>query len=112
MAKRALKEKLITIPEVKKLLENIKEEELDQLQRRTLDYASKFSKTNAESAETLRKNLVEKFELTEEEAVQIINSMPETIEELRIFLGGGRKIIETQKLEAMLKLLAEYRKKE
>jgi len=112
MAKRALKEKLITIPEVKKLLENIKEEELDQLQRRTLDYASKFSKTNAESAETLRKNLVEKFELTEEEAVQIINSMPETIEELRIFLGGGRKIIETQKLETMLKLLAEYRKKE
>jgi len=112
MSKKASKEKLVTVPEVKKLLESMKEEELDQLQRRTLDYASKFSKTDVESSEILRKNLVEKFEVTEEEAVQIINSMPETIEELRVFLGGGRKIIETQKLEAMLELLAEYRKTE
>ena len=112
MSKKASKEKLVTVPEVKKLLESMKEEELDQLKRRTLDYASKFSKTDVESSEILRKNLAEKFEVTEEEAVQIINSMPETIEELRVFLGGGRKIIETQKLEAMLELLAEYRKTE
>lgn len=110
MSKKPLREKLVTVPEVKKLLGSMKEEELDQLQRRTLDYASKFSKTNAESVETLKKELTEKFELTEEEAVQIINSMPETLEELRVFLGGGRKIVETKKLEAMLNLLEDYRK--
>jgi len=50
--------------------------------------------------------------LEEEEAVQIVNSMPESIEELRTFLAGGRKIIETSKLEAIIQLLNEYRKKE
>jgi DNA-directed RNA polymerase subunit F len=56
--------------------------------------------------------LIEEFEMTEEEAVQIINAMPESIQEIRVFLAGGRKIIETSKLEKILVFLNEYRKKE
>lgn len=58
------------------------------------------------------KKLVEDFEVEEEEAVQIINAMPESIHEIRVFLSGGRKIIETSKLENILAFLNEYRKKE
>jgi DNA-directed RNA polymerase subunit F len=37
--------------------------------------------------------------------------MPESIEEIRTFLAGGRKIVETSKLKGILALLDEYRKK-
>jgi len=36
--------------------------------------------------------------------------MPESIEEIRVFLGGGRKIIETSKLQEILSFLDEHRK--
>ena len=110
MAKKATTEKNLTIPQVKKLLESLGEENLDQFQRRTLDYASKFSKVYPKATEKLIKKLVEKFGLEEEEAIQIVNCMPKSVEELRVFLSGGRKIVETSKLEAIVNLLDEYRK--
>ena len=112
MARKALKERSITVPQVKETLEAIGEERLNQFQRRTLDYAAKFSKVDSEMAETLVNKLVEQFELEEEEAVQIINCMPESIQELRVFLAGGRRMMETSKLERMLAFLDEYRKRE
>ncbi len=110
MAKKAITEKNLTIPQVKKLLVSLGEENLDQFQRRTLDYASKFSKVDAEASEKLIEELVEKFGLEEEEAIQVVNCMPKSVEELRVFLSGGRKIIETSKLEAIVNLLDEHRK--
>jgi len=41
-----------------------------------------------------------------------VNCMPESIEEIRVFLAGGRKIVETSKLQGILSLLDEYRKRE
>jgi len=38
--------------------------------------------------------------------------MPESIEEIRVFLAGGRKIVEMSKLQEILNLLDEYRKRE
>ena len=108
---KPLKEKILTLPEVKEILESLGEENLDQFQRRTLDYATKFSKIDSKSAKELVKKLVEEHGLEEEEAVQIVNCMPESIEELRTFLAGGRKIVETSKLEAIIGLLNEYRQK-
>jgi DNA-directed RNA polymerase subunit F len=110
MAKNAIREKNLTIPQVKKLLISLGEENLDQFQRRTLDYASKFSKVDAEASEKLMEKLMEKFGLEEEEAIQVVNCMPKSVEELRVFLSGGRKIIETSKLEAIVNLLDENRK--
>ena len=110
--KRILKIQPVTIPQVKALLESLGEENLDQFQRRSLDYAAKFSKIDAEKAEKLLAELKEMELLDEEEAVQIVNCMPKSIEELRVFLAGGRKIVETAKLESILSLLDKYRKKE
>ena len=112
MSRKALKERPITIPQVKETLEAIGEEQLDQFQRRSLDYAAKFSKVDSGMAETLVNKLVEQFELEEEEAVQIINCMPEKIQEIRVFLTSGRRIMETSKLERILAFLDEYRKRE
>jgi len=110
MEKKELAEKRLTLPQVKKLLGSMGEENLDQFQRRTLDYAAKFSKVDSETAEKLLEKLVVGFGLEEDEAVQIVNCMPETVEELKVFLAGGRKIVETSKLEAIVQLLNESRK--
>ena len=109
MSKREVSENRLTLPQVKKILEVIGEENLDQFQRRTLDYVSKFSKVDPEKAEELLQTLVKEYEIDEAEAIQIINCMPETVDELRVFLAGGRKIIETAKLHSIVALLNENR---
>lgn len=109
MGQRELSETRLTLPQVKKVLESIGEENLDQFQRRTLDYVNKFSKVEPAKAEELVEMLVKEYELDEVEAVQIINCLPETVDELRVFLAGGRKIIETQKLEKIVSILNENR---
>ncbi len=110
MPRKGLRERMLTVPEVKKALELIGEEKLDQFQRRSLDYASKFAKVDDEKAETIVDALGDKFGLEKEEAIQIVNCMPESIEEIRVFLGGGRKIIETSKLKEILSFLDDNRK--
>ncbi len=112
MARKALKERIITVPQVKEALEAIGEERLDQFQRRSLDYATKFTKVDPDKVDTIVKEFLEKFEVEEEETVQIINAMPESIQEIRVFLSGGRRIIESSKLEKILAFLNKYRKKE
>ncbi|MBM4400868.1 MAG: RNA polymerase Rpb4 [Crenarchaeota archaeon] len=109
MGKSELSENRLTLPQVKKALEAIGEENLDQFQRRTLDYVNKFSKVDAAKAKKLLEKLVKEFGLDEAEAVQVVNCMPETVDELRVFLAGGRKIIETTKLEAIISLLNDNR---
>jgi DNA-directed RNA polymerase subunit F len=112
LARKALKERTITVPQVKEALDSIGEEQLDQFQRRSLDYATKFAKVEPIAVDILLKKLVDDFEVDKEEAVQIVNAMPESIQEIRVFLAGGRKIIETSKLEKILAFLNKYRKKE
>ena len=109
MSKREVSESRLTLPQVKKVLETIGEENLDQFQRRTLDYVNKFSKADPDKAEGLLQTIVKEYHIDEAEAVQIINCMPETVDELRVFLAGGRKIIETAKLKAIVDLLDENR---
>jgi len=110
MSKKSIEDKPLTVSQVKQLLESMGEASLDQFQRRTLDYTSKFTKITPENAEKLIERLIKEFELELDESVEIVNCMPESVEEIRVFLGGGKKIIETSKIEAILSLLNEYRK--
>jgi DNA-directed RNA polymerase subunit F len=112
MGRKALSEHIVTVPQVKEALDAIGEEQLDQFQRRSLDYATKFTKVDPDKVDLIIKEFVETFEVDKEEAVQIVNAMPESIQEIRVFLAGGRKIIETSKLEKILSFLDKYRKKE
>ena len=107
--KRAIEEKNLTIPQVKEVLESLGEENLDQFQRRTLDFASKFSKVDAKVVEAIINKLVDKFGFKPDEAVQTVNCMPKSIEELKVFLAGGRKLIATSKMEEIIKLLDKHR---
>jgi len=109
MSQDALGEKRLTLSQVKATLELIGEDNLDQFQRRTLDYVSKFAKVESGKDEELVAILLNEYEFDELDAVQIVNCMPETVDELRAFLAGGRKIIDPKKLEKIVALLNENR---
>ena len=63
----------ISISEVKELLQSQEPDTMDQIQRWTYDYASKFAKFDAETAKNMKNELVKNCGLTEEEAVELIN---------------------------------------
>ena len=108
MSQTIVNKKKITISEAKKLLENIKDLNLYQL--RIMEYTKKFSKLDPIKAQELVEKLIKKFEIEKEDAISVVNCMPLSLEELRMFFLGGRKrLILTSQLEEMLKLLNEYK---
>ena len=109
MPRKIIDSKTTTTPEAKRTLEKVKEEELGEFQRRTLDYASKFSKIPPAKAEKLVRELTEKHQLDRRDSIQIANSMPRYIEELRTILTVKGRIISVTQLEEVLKLVNSYR---
>lgn len=100
-----VKREIITLGEVKAILNSVPMENMDQIQRWTYDYVMKFSKVEDEQAKVMVKRLIEECELKEEEAVEVVNIMPSAIEELRAFTFGWKKLILTETLEKILKIL-------
>ena len=70
-----------------------------------MDYLTKFSKIEPEMAKKARKILMEECGLTVEEATELINIMPKSAEELRVFTAGWRKLIPAATIEKILKAL-------
>lgn len=97
--------KVLSIPEASQILQKMDIEKADQIQKRTLDYTSKFSKTVPDAAKKIRKELEAECGLSEEQAVELVNVMPKSMEELRIFTSGWRKLLPTETLEKILKIL-------
>lgn len=98
----------VSIPEVKEILEREDPESMDQIQRWTHDYVSKFTKIDAKTAKKMKEELVKECDITEEEAVEIVNILPTTLAELRSFTFGWKKLILAESLEKMLKIIKEY----
>jgi len=112
MAKKILSQTPLSIPEVKRLMEE-REGELNSMQLRVLNYVRKYSKLSSEAAEKLIEELMEKFELTREEAVQIADICPTHIEELRAILSGYKRLVSfllfsEEKMRAILDLVKKY----
>jgi len=108
MPRKIVESKPLTLPQVKTLMKGL-DRELSQFQRKTLEYVTSFSKLSAKNSEKLVEKLMKSFGIDISEAVQIVNCMPETTEELRVFMPRHR-VFEAEKLKQMLGLLDEYRK--
>ena len=100
-----IKREIITLSEVKKTLESMSLDEMDQIQRWTYDYSKKFAKTDYDDAKIMIDNLIKEGDLTMEEAVELVNVMPKSLEELRAFTFGWKKLIVTEKLEKIKSIL-------
>ncbi|MHB8568166.1 MAG: RNA polymerase Rpb4 [Nitrososphaerales archaeon] len=101
------KVRVITVPEAKEILSKIDPEQTDQIQKRTMDYLMKFSKTEPDKAKKMRRSLVDDCGLTIEEATEVVNVMPKSQEELRVFTAGWRKLIPTATVEKIIKVLTD-----
>jgi DNA-directed RNA polymerase subunit F len=100
-----IKKEVVTLPHVKEILESVKPDDMDQIQRWTSDYVIKFAKVEFKTAQKITHDLVEQCGLTEEEAVEIVNIMPTSLEELRAFTFGWKKLILTETLGKILDIL-------
>ncbi|MBC8250518.1 MAG: RNA polymerase Rpb4 [Candidatus Nitrosopelagicus sp.] len=99
------KKQAVSLSEVKELLKNQDPENMDQIQRWTFDYVSKVTSLDATSAKKMKQELVKDCKITEEEAVELINICPKTMSELRSFTFGWKKLILTETLEKILKII-------
>jgi len=102
-----VKKQMITIPEVKEILSKQDVESMDQIQRWTHDYVSKFAKIEPKAAKKMKQDLISQCGLTEEEAVEIVNVLPNSLPELRSFTFGWKKLILSETLEKILKIIDE-----
>ncbi|MCH9040652.1 MAG: RNA polymerase Rpb4 [Nitrosopumilus sp.] len=104
-----VKKKLsISLSEVKEILGKVNVEEMDQIQRWTYDYVSKFVSIEPKDAKEMKKQLVKDCGLTDDEAVEIVNIRPTSLAELRSFTFGWKKLILAETLEKILKIIKEH----
>ena len=101
------KKQPISISEVKEILGKTDPEAMDQIQRWTFDYVTKFAKLDPKDAKKMREQLIKECELTTEEAAEIVNIRPTTLAELRSFTFGWKKLILAETLEKILKITKE-----
>ena len=102
------KKQAISLSEVQEILGKVDPEEMDQIQRWTYDYVSKFVSIDSKDAKEMKKQLIKECELTEEEAVETVNIRPTSLAELRSFTFGWKKLILAETLEKMLKIIKEH----
>jgi len=101
--------KEVPLPVVKKILEKrLSEEEPSLMQRTTYDHAVKFSKLSPDKALELVEKLQQEFGLSGVTAVQIVNVMPKTIDELRTLMVTENRIFLPSELEKMLSIILSY----
>ena len=102
-----VKKQMITLQEVREILSKQDVESMDQIQRWTYDYVSKFTKIEPKVAKKMKQELINQCGLTEEEAVEIVNVLPKSLPELRSFTFGWKKLILSETLEKILKVINE-----
>ena len=102
-----VKKRMLSLPEVKEILSKRDIESMDQIQRWTYDYVSKFAKIEAKAAKKMKQELISQCGLTEEEAAEIVNVLPKSLPELRSFTFGWKKLILSETLEKILKIIDE-----
>jgi DNA-directed RNA polymerase subunit F len=108
VARKILEEKIITNSEAKGVLEKVKEEELGEFQRRTLDFTRRFTKIPSDRASRLVDELSSKLQLDRNDAVQIVNTLPQSVEELRAVLTVKGRFVSTEQLNGILEIMKRY----
>jgi len=92
MPRKLISRKEVPMAVVERILSE-HESVLSPLQMRTLSYVRKYSRLSAEQAEKLVEKLVSEAGLTREEAVQVADVCPTSVDELRAVLSGHKRLV-------------------
>ena len=108
LPKETLKKDPVSLPEVVSIFNKRKKAgELNYLQRIAQEHAQRSSKIAGRKAKTLIKQLMTEFELSEPIAISIVNFIPETIDEMRVYIQDASRVYSTEEVEKMIELLKE-----
>ncbi len=112
-------EKSVSIPEVKKIMENIKEkmmeirpeEGMSHFQEITYNYVNNFAKVSQKDALKIKDLLMNKYNIEEVYAINIININPQNVPELRTILEKSYtgKSLDDDKLQEILYTIEELK---
>jgi len=116
---RKIKEETVSIPQVKKIMEVVKEkimeidseEVMSHFQEITYNYVNAFAKMSERDAVKIQKFLREKYDIEEIFTINIVNIDPQTIQELRTVLekSFSGKTLSEEKLQEMLYQISELK---
>ena len=112
--KEVVSEELLTLSEVKNILNKIQDErlkkgeELRYEQRRAIEHTNKFAKTSAKSSRALVDGLIKLEKMKPEIAVRIADIMPKTKDELRSIYAKERYTLVEKELETILELVSDH----
>ncbi|MBN1215030.1 MAG: hypothetical protein JXA99_06245 [Candidatus Lokiarchaeota archaeon] len=116
---KKIEEKSVSIPEVKKIMENIKEqmikidpeEGMSHFQEITHAYVEKYAKMSHKDSVKIKNFLVEKYDIEEVYAINIVNIDPKTIQELKMILEKSYtgKTFNDDKLQEILYQIEELK---
>jgi DNA-directed RNA polymerase subunit F len=116
MVRKILEEKLISIPEVKEIMdevikriESIEETKTDSFQEATYEYVNQFAKMPAKAARKIIKMLVDEYKMEPAIAIQVVNIDPQFPEELKVIFEKDPKLrnLEEKKLIEIIQLLKD-----
>lgn len=113
IVKGVLKEDLLTLAEVKEILEEIRskrasetgDEELGYELRRAIRHAELFAKGTAEESRRMVNDLLNLEKVTPEIAVKIADIMPRTKDELRALYAKERFTLSEEELDAIIDIV-------
>ncbi len=119
MSGRKKDERIVSIPEVKEIMNYVKEqmEEIDteegmsHFQEITYNYVNKFAKMDFKTSKKVKDFLIKKYDIEELYTINIININPQTVMELRVILEKsftGKTFTEKQ-LEVILEELEDIK---
>jgi DNA-directed RNA polymerase subunit F len=112
--KELFEEKPVTLAEVKEILKKRESEgELTYVQQVTIDYANKFCKYSLEDALKLKEDIINKFNLSENTAIQIVNlsTPPTSVLELNLILDKEPKTLTEAQKSDLVGLIQSYAEK-
>jgi DNA-directed RNA polymerase subunit F len=119
MSGRKISEKTVSIPEVKKIMESVKEkmekidpeEGLSHFQEITYNYVNKFAKMSEKDAIKIQKFLMDKYDIEEVYAINIVNVDPKTVPEIRMILEKSftGKTLNDNQLQDLLAQISELK---
>ena len=96
MVRKKLEEKIISIPEVKKILEKLEKkigvDNFDSFQSATFSYSKNFSKLDdLKKVDKIKKMLRKDYDLDEPYIIMVVNILPTTVSEMRVIFEKDLK---------------------
>lgn len=113
IVKNILSEELLTISEVREMLNEImeerlgREEELRYELRKAINHAEMFSRMSAQKSRELVNKLMELEKMKPEIAVRIADLVPQSRDELRTLYAKERYTLSEAELDSILDLVSE-----